>query len=241
MFDFQLKLFNDTTQAAVDFTDEYVSALKDAFEAVPQSIDAIDEAETPSTPEPSQPFALPKIPEAGGSWYRPPNQNPVTEFWEQLLKPWRSSAPMPVAAGIPFSAGPFSRTEVATVPNAWLAAQGALEPFSGASLFGQDLFGGNKELPDQVFKPWFALWGDGAEEPAEPNPFDQLTQAAKATLSGLDPAQIADGNWKALVAYQSEAGMAMARMYFPDHTIVSLPIPIPKTFDGLLGWKMPSL
>ncbi|HUS95792.1 MAG TPA: hypothetical protein VMX97_03530, partial [Hyphomicrobiaceae bacterium] len=101
MFDLQLQLFHASTKAASDLGDAYVTALKDAFEALPTE-QAAEPQDSPSEATVSQAdaaFELPKVPQPGGSWYRPPYENPVVAFWDELLKPWQAISPAGLQPG----------------------------------------------------------------------------------------------------------------------------------------------
>ena len=145
-------------------------------------------------------MALPELPAQGRSWYRAPVENPVLAFWDTMLRPWRTHTS---AAGMPMMGAAFG---------AWPGSG----PHNALS---------SPMMLNDAFAPMFAAWQDMGRAMTDGG----ATTNSHPAKGPRTAATSEDEAWKSMVAYHSDAGMAVARVFFPDHTTVSVEVPVPNS------------
>lgn len=243
VFEFQLAMFQSMTEMTQSLSSNYAKALDDVWgaattakpggsaakSAAPCDKDAASAA--------SDKMAMPKIPQSGRSWYKPPSENPVLVFWDEMLKPWRTMMPGGNAANA-MSASPIAMFGMVSAPGlAGYATPSGPFQIPGFSQMGFPQMG---EMPKFASAPltdaneslkkalddWSSVWQALLTPPtgdASPKAEGSTTGTAKAG-SELDAVT---ESWKTLIAFHSNSGMAMARVFFPDHTVVTMQVPLP--------------
>lgn len=241
VFEHQLAMFQSMAEMTQSLSGTYAKTLEDvwglAASAKPDGSPKEAQARggPPCSDEPadakSRKFALPQVPQEGRSWYKPPTENPVLVFWDEMLKPWRTMMPgaaqpsalamgpvavfgmmsAPGLAGFTWPSGPFAMPGLAD----WSHQP---KPVGGTA-------GDAGEALKQALDEWSSVWQALLTPAAGGAPAKPEQPAEEARPSGeLDPLT---ESWKTLIAFHSDSGMAMARVFFPDHTVVTMEVPLP--------------
>lgn len=203
MLDLQMKMLAAMAEISTAWTTGMLDSASDGPQGTNRDKPSPDEQR-------SQAFALPNVPTSGRSWYREPVENPVLAFWDAVLQPWRTYT-SPAAFG--------------TAPMG-LAMQPLGMPVAS---FGMGFW--PSAMPQNATAGATALmsfWQDAAQSMARGLADADREQSGHRNKDKDD--QASDENaWKTMVAYHSDAGMAVARVFFPDHTTVSVKVPVPNS------------
>lgn len=212
MFDLQLKLLAAMTDLSTNYVDMLAGAANTETTSEPAADDDRAERRTSeASPEASR-FPLPDLPKAGGSWYQAPFENPMLAYWDEMTRPWRTYSPSPMSLSAPFGGWP-------TVPGmqAPFATFGNHFQWPSASK-GPDMSGATAAA-EQCFAMFFGAWQAGADAmtgaTAGAGTYASLQKAAKPADDPLE-------NWQTLIAYHTDAGMAVARVFLPNKVLTSM-------------------
>jgi hypothetical protein len=241
VFETQLAMFQSMAEMTQSLSGTYAKTLEDVWglaatakpDARPGAQAGRPEPPRADKPANAQPqtFALPEIPKSGQSWYKPPTENPVLVFWDEMLKPWRTMMPAgdqsaamtmgPIAvfgmmsgpglAGFPAPSGPFRIPDLGFPSAPSTSKNGPMTDVSESL----------KRALDEWSSVWQALLTPPGDTAAAKH--EHSADAARST-GELDPVT---ESWKTLIAFHSDSGMAMARVFFPDHTVVTMKVPLP--------------
>ena len=248
MFDLQFAMLNSMTEMARSFTDacaipidgpatesRQVASSPDAEVSIGTNPDAGSSSERTSA------FALPEVPSAGSSWYKAPYENPVLTFWDDMLKPWRTFTPTAASTALPFAQSSALFGASATMPQF-----AGLPQFSGFSQspcpaqaasipqFNSPQTAGVNDSVNKTIADWSSVWQAFITPAIERDAgitADPVTRTGIATEDDTTADAVAEGwvaeGWKSLIAFHSDNGMAMARAFFPDHTVMTMQVPVP--------------
>lgn len=212
MFDLQLKLL----AAMTDLSTNYVGMLADAANTETTSEPAADddraERRTSEASAEAPRFSLPDLPKTGGSWYQAPFENPVLAYWDEMTRPWRTYSASPMGLSAPFGG--------------WPSLPGMQPPFATfGNHFRWPPAGKGPDMSDataaaeQCFALFFGAWQAGADAMNNATASaGTLAPSRKATKPADDPLE----NWQTLIAYHTDAGMAVARVFLPNKALISM-------------------
>lgn len=212
MFDLQFKLL----AAMTDLSTNYVGMLADAAKTETTSEPAADddraERGTAEAPAEAPQFPLPELPKAGGSWYQAPFENPMLAYWDEMTRPWRTYSASPMGLSAPFGS--------------WPSVPGMQPPFATfgnqfqwpSASKGPDMSGATAAA-EQCFAMFFGAWQAGADAmtgaTADAGTYAPPQKAAKPADDPLE-------NLQTLIAYHTDAGMAVARVFLPNKVLTSM-------------------
>lgn len=197
MFDWQFTLYRTYAETMQSYTNAYFDTLTSAM---PGSSN-----DTPAEPVSDGARAralvtMPEIPSRTRSWYRPPIQNPVLEFWDDVLRPWRTFMPAPDAPRLPFPGMPGNAFASAFTP------QTAASPFA--------MLTAAEQTRTAVQTAW-ATWADAMGSFTPVMDADASSSADRTARNPVSDDQTAGCDFDSVVAFQTASGMAIARLFFP--------------------------
>lgn len=243
MFEFQLAMFQSMTEMTQSLSSNYTKTLDEVWGAATSAKadgsanKAAASCDMDAASARSDKMAMPQIPQSGRSWYKPPSENPVLVFWDEMLKPWRTMMPggnavnamsanpiavfgMMSAPGLATYSTPSGPFQMPGLAQMGLSQMGEMPNFTSAPL--TDINESLKKALDE----WSSVWQALLTPPADDASSHAEGSAAGTTKAsgGLDAVT---ESWKTLIAFHSDSGMAMARVFFPDHTVVTMQVPVP--------------